>query len=85
MFVNPKRVLSSELKCMLIEVVITDFIDIVSAGMLSSKSKLESESFCLMVLIISTNSYTPAVNSISTKSLSNPNSGIIIVVLSLIL
>ena len=42
-----------------IEVVKTDFIDIVSACMLSSKS--ESESICLMVLVISTISYTISV------------------------
>ena len=67
---------------MVLEVVKTDFIDIVSACMLSLKSKIESESLCLMVIFISTNSYTPGVNSISKKSFSIPNSGILIVVLS---
>ena len=48
-----------------LEVVKTDFIDIVSASMLSSSS--ESESICLMVLFISTSSYTPGV-SCSSKN-----------------
>ena len=82
MFKNPKKLLGSELKCMLKEVIKTDFIDIVSACMLSSKSKLESESICSMVLFISTNSNTPGVYSISKKSFLIPKSGIILVVLS---
>ena len=61
------------------EVVRTDFIDIVSACMLKSKS--ESESFCLMVLFSSTNLCTHDANSISKKSVSIPNS--IIFILSL--
>ena len=62
-----------------LEVVKTDFIDIVSASMLNSNSKSLSESFCFIILFISTSSYTPGVNSISTKSFPIPNSGIIIV------
>ena len=77
MFVYPKKVLSSELKCMVLEVVKTDFFDFLSACMLSSKS--ESEGICYknqMVLFISTNSYTPGVNSISKILFSIPSSGI---------
>ena len=53
---------------MLLEVVRTDFIDIVSAGILSLKS--ESESICLLVLLISTNSYTPGGSCFSKKAFS---------------
>ena len=65
---------------MLLEVVETDFIDNVSASMLSSES--ESETICLMVLFISTKSYTPGGSSVSKKSFSIPNSGKTKVVLS---
>ena len=44
---------------MLLEFVKTDFIDNVSASMLSSKSKSESENICLMEFVISTISYAP--------------------------
>ena len=62
---------------MLLEVGKTDFLDIVSACMLNSKSKLES--LCLLVLFTSTCSHTPGVNSLSKNSFSIPNSGMFMI------
>ena len=64
---------------MLLEVVKTDFIDIVSASIPKVNVLIsDSESICLMVLFISTNSYAPGGNSISLKvsEIPDSNSGI---------